>query len=175
MNTSEKSEYIEEIDWDDNVVAVHPREALRRRMFPHRVSLVIPRVRDGYLLARRGKFMHPFPDTWVCAIGGKVQAGESYADAARREALEEAGIAVEPVYIASFAYNGPHYQGIFRIFSSAEELDVAGMRPDLREVQYFRTFALDELRELLNSGGEHLAPTFAEALLAFVKAADVGK
>lgn len=160
---------IAEIDWNDNVLAVHPKEKLKEKMFPHRVSLVIPKTKEGKLiLCRRAKQKHPFPDTWCCAIGGKVLAGESYEAAALRETKEEVGRALDVKQVTSFVYNKEDYKAIFSIFTA--EMEISGLKLDPSEIQYLKAFSLEEIKQLIQKNRQEFAATFLAALDAFVKA-----
>ncbi|HUA58272.1 MAG TPA: NUDIX hydrolase [Verrucomicrobiae bacterium] len=52
--------------------------------------------RDRILMAQRGK--EPLKGWWSLP-GGAVEAGESLADAVRREAMEETGLAIRPLRV----------------------------------------------------------------------------
>lgn len=162
-----QKEVIAEIDWNDNVIAVHPKEKLKEKMFPHRVSLVIPKTKEGKLiLCRRAKDKHPFPDTWCCAIGGKVLAGESYEAAARRETQEEVGRPLDVKHVTSFAYDKEDYKAIFAVFTAPMETD--GLKLDPSEIQYLQAFTLEEVNQLIRKNPNEFAATFLAALDAFV-------
>jgi len=68
----------------------------------HRVAHVLVFNSRGELfLQLRAKDKDVQPDKWDTSVGGHVDAGEDYAEAARREMREELGIegtAIEPVY-----------------------------------------------------------------------------
>lgn len=68
----------------------------------HRVAHVLVFNSRGELfLQHRAKNKDVQPDKWDTSVGGHVDAGEDYAEAARREMREELGLeaaAIEPVY-----------------------------------------------------------------------------
>lgn len=162
-------EMIEEVNWEGKVVAVHPKSELKKRMFPHRVALVIPKQNGKLLLCRRAKDKHPFPDTWCCAIGGKVAAGESYATAASRETKEEAGVDVALTHVTTFAYNKADYQALFAVFT-ADKFPADALTLDPSEIQYLKGFTPAEIKKMIADLPNEFAPTFLAALDAFTRA-----
>jgi len=163
-------ELIEEIDWQRNVLAVHPKEELKQRMFPHKVSLVIPRAEEGkFILCRRAKDKEPFPDTWCCAVGGKVLAGESYRAAAEREMVEEVGVAEPLTRVTWFNYNQEDYQAIFEVFTTEKPMPLERFQLDPSEIQYLKAFTVAEIREMIEREPNEFAPTFRVALAAFAQ------
>lgn len=166
-------ELIEEIDWEGNTVAVHPKSMLKQAMFPHKAALVIPKGRDGkYIISRRAADQYPFPDTWVCAIGGKAQHRESYLEAAVRETSEEAGTELDLVEVTRFKYDTEEYKAIFTIYTTERSVDIKSLDPDPEEIQYFREITLDRLRHEITTAPEVFAPTFRAAVLAFIYVLD---
>lgn len=108
-------------------------------------------VRDGegrILLVRGGA------GNWMLP-GGAVDPGERPADAARREAFEEAGVVVEPLQIAG-VFGGPEYRHTYPngdeiafVVTVFEARLVAGEpRPDGDETHAVGWFAPDELAGL---------------------------
>ena len=163
-------EYIEEVDWKENIIAVHPKEKLKEKMFPHKVSLIIPRTPGGlFALCRRAVDKHPFPDTWCCAVGGKVLAKESFQDAAKREMKEEIKVNTPLTQVAKFAYNKPDYQAIFTVFTTKYEIPLNNYTLDPTEIQYVRAFTLNEIKTKVRQTPHEFAPTFLAALEEFSK------
>lgn len=133
-----------------------------------RCSLIIPVASDNkFLFSRRAKNKLPFPDTWVCAIGGKVNDGESFEDAAKREMMEEAGVEVPVKKVASFHYN-VEFEALFTIFTTDAPLP-DNLKLDPSEVQYVKAFSLAEIKEMIEKSPNEFAPTFRVALEKFEK------
>jgi len=164
------TEFIPRINWKDEVIAIHPKEKLKEGMFPHRVSLIIPKgIGDTFIFSKRAKDKHPFPNTWCPGIGGKVQAHESYEQAALREMKEEAGLSSNLIFVAKLCYDEADYQAIFHVFSTTEELNIDIFKPDPSEIQHFKAFRLDEIEVMILQNPNDFAPTFREALKVFAK------
>jgi len=162
-------EFIEEINWDGKTVAVHPKSKLKKQMFPHKAALIIPKCDETrYILAKRAKTQLPFPNTWMCAIGGKVDPGESYLEAAHREAMEEANTSLDLVYVSSFKYDEADYKAIFNVYTTRKPVSISSFAADKREIQYFKAFSLRELTENIQADPDAFAPTFRTALVSFI-------
>lgn len=161
-------EQIEEIDWNNNIVTIHPKSKLKTSMFPHRVITIIPKTENGkFLLAKRAKEKHPFPDTWCCGIGGKVSAGESVEKAAKREMLEEANLSVPLKKVTQVKYKKPHYQAIFQVFTTKESVSPNQLNPNQEEIQYFKEFSIQEVEAMIEQNPNNFAPTFIEIFNKF--------
>ena len=88
-----------------------------------RVRCVGAIVRDGdgrLLMVQRGR--EPAAGTWSIP-GGRVEPGESDADAVRREVLEETGLRVRPAaLVGRVERDGPH-GSVYEIFDYAADLE----------------------------------------------------
>jgi isopentenyldiphosphate isomerase len=162
-------EMIEEIDWNENIIAVHPKSKLKGQNYIRKVSLVIPKTFDNkYIISKRAEDKQPWPGTWVCAIGGKVEINESYEQAALRETMEEAGAKLDLVYVTSFKHDSEEYKGIFKIFTTKEPIDIKQLTPNPDEIQYFKSFTLEQIETNIKLNPDDFAPTFITALKSFV-------
>ncbi len=88
--------------------------------FGPRAGVALFVVRDGKILFMHRQSPHG-KGTWS-APGGHVEYGESPEDAARREALEETGVEVGPMRLATvtndfFAESGKHYITLWYVAS----------------------------------------------------------
>jgi isopentenyldiphosphate isomerase len=86
-------EWVDIVDPDDHVIDTVARSVMRRDHLRHRVTFVVVRAHDGrVLIHRRSDDKDLWPGRWDLAVGGVVQAGEEYDDAASRELAEEVGV-----------------------------------------------------------------------------------
>ena len=162
-------EYIEEVDWEGNFVALRLAHELKKGMFPHKASLVIPKTEDGkFIISRRSKNKHPYPDTWMCAVGGKVAEGEDYETAAMREMQEETSHQVPLEYVTTFKHK-EGYQAIFQVFTTKQPIRIEDLTPNQAEIQYFREVSVEELKEELFKNPQLFAPTFRVAVESFLE------
>ena len=163
-------EQIEELDLNGNIIGIYPKSELKKRMFIHRCSLIIPRTfNNKFLLSKRSKDQEPFPDTWICCVGGKVLAGESYLDGAIREGIEEVGKELDLEEVCFFLYNQEDYKAFFTVYTTKEEIDPNQLRPNPEEIQYIEAFSIEEIKEKIEKEPNSFAPTFREAIKHFVK------
>lgn len=98
MTPGPGDELVDVVDDDDRVIATVTRAEMRAKRLQHRGVSIAVMSSDGRLLVhRRADDKDVWPGMWDIAAGGVVAAGESYADAARRELAEELGVEVEPI------------------------------------------------------------------------------
>ncbi|MFD3516585.1 NUDIX domain-containing protein [Streptomyces sp. NPDC058657] len=103
-------EILDIVDENDEVVGQAPRGEATARGLRHRCAFI--RVRDAAgrtFVHRRTATKLVFPSLYDMFVGGVVGAGESYDEAALREAEEELGVSglPQPVPLFSFLYESP--------------------------------------------------------------------
>ncbi|MVO89649.1 NUDIX domain-containing protein [Streptomyces sp. p1417] len=101
-------EILDVVDEHDTVVAQVPRGDVYARGLRHRCVFVEARDAEGRVFVhRRTPTKLVFPSLYDMFVGGVVGAGESYDDAALREAEEELGVTglPRPVPLFTFLYD----------------------------------------------------------------------
>ncbi|MFI5756291.1 NUDIX hydrolase [Streptomyces sp. NPDC051569] len=140
-------ELVERVDEQDHVVAVVDRgEAIRER-WPHRIATIVCRSGDGRILVhRRPDDVSRFPGQFNWMLGGAVDVGESYEEAAARELAEELGVHADPRFVLKFLCDGvisPYWLGLH------EAVITAPVQPDPQEVAWFDWLTETELEEIV--------------------------
>ncbi len=169
-------EFIEEVDWNDNVVKLRLKKDLKQEQFPHRGAVILPLTNNGkIILCKRSKNKWPFPDVLCAAIGGHVKVNESYENAAKREMKEEADLETEIKEIAILKNNTETEQIIHHIFTTQQEIQLNSLKPDPVEIQYLEAFEINEVNKMIQQNPKQFAPTFINVFKAFYTAWQSGK
>lgn len=153
---SAADEKLDIVDEDDNVVGQAPRGTAYARGLRHRCVFIEARDAQGRVFVhRRTPTKLVFPSRYDMFVGGVVGAGESYDDAALREAEEELGVSdlPQPVPLFTFLYTPEPVDGVpgGGWWSSVYEVRCTSpVRPQAEEVAW-HTFLTDaELAERLD-------------------------
>ena len=139
-------EYLDIVDDKDNVVGKTTIDQIYEKNLIHRIVHILIFNDNGEMaLQLRSKHKKFCPHHWSTAVGGHVQSGETYEQAAHRECLEELGkenLIIDKVakhryknkFVVTFkaTYNGP--------FTINQE-----------EVDEVRFFAIPKIKELIKN------------------------
>ncbi|MFJ9033336.1 NUDIX domain-containing protein [Streptomyces sp. NPDC102274] len=136
---SAADEILDIVDEDDRVVGRAPRGEVYARGLRHRGVLVLARdAEDRVFVHRRTPVKLIFPSLYDMFVGGVVGAGESYDEAALREAEEELGVSglPRPVPLFTFLYESADGTGSWwsRVYEVRCTLPV---RPQTEEVAWY--------------------------------------
>ncbi|WP_432075510.1 NUDIX hydrolase [Streptomyces wuyuanensis] len=153
-------EILDIVDENDEVVGRAPRAEAYARGLRHRAVFVLVRDAGGRVFVhRRTPTKLVFPSLYDMFVGGVVGAGESYDDAALREAEEELGVVglPRPVPLFKFLYEAPapaHAGGpepVWHTWWSAvyEVRCELPVRPQAEEVAWHRFLSESELEARL--------------------------
>lgn len=144
------TEFLDIIDADDHVVGNAPKEQIYQRKLSHRiVHILVFNAQDKLLLQRRCASKSYFPLAWSTSVGGHVQAGETYEDAAHRELQEELGIDASLELLWSDQYLGD--ENILKRLVTFRAWHEGPFKLDEEEVESARFFTLQEVADLLCS------------------------
>jgi isopentenyldiphosphate isomerase len=105
MPPTSAEELVDVTDENGTVIGVATRREMRERRLPHRCTYILVFNHLGDLFVhQRTATKDVNPSCWDVAVGGVSAAGESFDDGARRELLEELGVAAEPKPLFPFRY-----------------------------------------------------------------------
>ncbi|MFJ8635352.1 NUDIX hydrolase [Streptomyces sp. NPDC093568] len=147
---SSADEILDIVDEQDRVVGQSPRGEAYARGLRHRCVFIEARDARGRLFVhRRTSTKLVFPSRYDMFVGGVVGAGESYDDAALREAEEELGVSglPRPTYLFKFLYDdGAGQTWWSAVYEVRCELPVS---PQVEEVAWHDFLLETEVERLL--------------------------
>ncbi|WP_414169685.1 NUDIX hydrolase [Streptoverticillium reticulum] len=142
-------EVLDIVDEHDRVVGQAPRGEAYARGLRHRCVFVLARDGEGRIFVhRRTDRKLVFPSHYDMFVGGVVGTGESYDEAALREAEEELGVSglAAPTPLFRFLYEGDGGSWWSAVYAVRCDLAV---RPQEEEVAWWAFLPQAELEERL--------------------------
>ncbi|MBB5939237.1 NUDIX hydrolase [Streptomyces zagrosensis] len=142
------SELVEHVDEHDRVLGIVERDKAVREKWLHRIAATICRDCEGRILVlRRAETLSRFPGYYDAMVGGAVDVGESYEEAAVRELAEELGVRVPVRFLFKLLFR----EGISPIWLGVHEAVVSETPvPDPRETDWYDWLTVAELREVVD-------------------------
>ncbi|MFF6778222.1 NUDIX hydrolase [Streptomyces sp. NPDC012637] len=144
---SASDEVLDVVDENDQVVGRAPRGEVYARGLVHRCAFIQVRDAEGRIFVhRRTPTKLVFPSLYDMFVGGVLGAGESYDDAALREAEEELGVSglPRPRHLFTFLYDSGGTAG--KWWSAVYEVRCdLPVNPQAEEVAWHAFLPEDEL------------------------------
>jgi len=111
-------EPVEEVDGEGRVLRLVTRSEMRRRRLRHRTVFIAALDPSGtrLLVHQRAPWKDAWPLRWDVAFGGVCGVGERWADAARRELAEEAGLSSPLVDLGEGRYEDDDVREVARVY-----------------------------------------------------------
>ncbi|WP_372352105.1 NUDIX hydrolase [Streptomyces sp. KL116D] len=149
MNLSDPAEEILDIvDEHDHVIGRAPRAEAYAKGLRHRCAFILARTPSGSVFVhRRTRTKLVFPGLYDMFVGGVVGAGESYDEAALREAEEELGVSglPQPVPLFKFLYDaGSGHSWWSYVYEVVLDLPV---HPQEEEIDWYGFLTPQELEQ----------------------------
>jgi isopentenyldiphosphate isomerase len=161
----ETVEEVDVVDTDDQVVGRASRPEVRRGRLRHRAVYVLVFNQSGQLFVhQRTASKDVYPSFYDVAVGGVVEAGETYDGAARREMAEEIGVSdVDLRCIMPFRYEDETNQVNGMVYSCSHTGAVT-LQPE--EIVSGEWLDLDDLLE--RTSRQPFCPDGLEALFRYL-------
>lgn len=146
-----EDEILDVVDENDRVTGQAPRGEVYAKGLRHRAVFVLARdAEDRLFVHRRTPVKLVFPSMYDMFVGGVVGAGESYDEAALREAEEELGVSglPRPEPLFRFLYESPDGRAAW--WSSVYEVRCTlPVNPQVEEVAWHDFLTTAELERRL--------------------------
>jgi len=144
-------ERIDIVNEEDLVIGDASYEEVYRQGLPHRIVHVLIFNDAGEMAIQlRSKQKTFCPEHWSTAVGGHVQSGETYMEAAHREFKEELGVHTDLVFIRKDRYvTGT---GQIKFVATFATIYNGPFKPNSEEVADVRYVSRKELQSMLVIG-----------------------
>jgi 8-oxo-dGTP pyrophosphatase MutT (NUDIX family) len=126
-------EILDVVDAEDHVVGQAPRAEVMAKRLRHRCVFILATDADGRIFVhRRTPQKIVFPSLYDVFVGGVVGTGETYDEAARREAEEELGVTgIEPEHLFTFLYTSADHEWFSAVYRATTPVTVSPQREEV--------------------------------------------
>jgi isopentenyldiphosphate isomerase len=133
------------VDEHDNVVAVATRRQMRAENLRHRsVGVAVLDAQERVLIHRRADNKDVWPGRWDLCVGGVLDSGETWEDAAARELAEEIGSHAPVREIGRGTFEDEAVKAIARIYVARDDGPFEFVDGEVVEALFV---TIDQLRE----------------------------
>lgn len=155
-----EDELLDVVDAEDRVVGTAVRAEVYRRRLTHRCAFVLVRDPAGRIFVHRRAARKMFaPGVYDMFVGGVLGSGESYDDAAVREAEEELGVSgIRPTALFRFLFENADYSWWCAVYRATWSGPVD---PQVEEIDWHAWLTEPELAERIAT--EEFVPDGLEA------------
>ncbi len=158
------------VDGNDVVLGYSTRTDIKRRGLNYRcVQVFLFNGSDELMLCKRPESKKKYASQYA-SVMGHVRRGETYAEAAEREVMEEAGVKTNLKRVAKFSVMDGANRVFQEVYSGGVSSDV---KPDKTEISEHRFMTLRELKTDMVMNPDKYAPPFMEAVRAYMKARNI--
>lgn len=149
-------EFLDVVNDNDEVVGKASYKEIYENKLQHRiVHVLIFNDKGEMLLQLRSKHKSFCSHHWSTPVGGHVQSGERYREAALREFQEELGTVTKIIFVYKDLYDDG--KALKKILVTFKATSNGPFNVNPKEVEKVEFFSLSKIQEMIN-GGEKFHP-----------------
>ena len=154
-----EKEFLDVVDLHNQVTGRAAVSEIYAKKLPHRIVHILIYNNAGEMCLQLRSATKSFcPLHWSTAVGGHVQSGESYEQAALREFQEELGTTVPVQFLLSDLYSDSRGNNKFlQVFKATYDGPFTINKEEVERVEWF---ALDKIKQMI-ANGEKFHPELA--------------
>ncbi len=117
-----RMDMVDIVDEHDNFVRIASRSEMRQHLLPHRgVFIFVFNSKGELFIHQRTADKDIYPSMWALCVGGGVDSGESYDEAAVRETKEEIGVSPDLKLLFKTRYTSDLDDAFCQIYSCVHD------------------------------------------------------
>ena len=154
-------EVVDVIDEKDRITGQAPKSVVHRQGLRHRVAAVLLQRANGKYLIPTASRLKAEAGLLYHSAAGHVLSGESYVDSARRELLEETGLAAEDLeYLGAFWFEKEYPSRIekesFRVYRATYRRSMGPVRLNEEQI-HEQWLSEEELKSIYRDKREEIS------------------
>ena len=157
------TELVDIVDKENNVVGVADVDTAHNEKLMHRVAGVFVFDPDGCLYLQTGNKYGKLD----LSVGGHVQKGESYEQAAQREMQEEIGLVVPIAHVSTFLPKEARMNHYWAIFTATTPAGWVFKETD--EVKSLEKMSLEKIKQMMQSDRDLFTHGFMNTMEEFIR------
>lgn len=150
-----------EVDKEDNVLGLRPRDDFYTGKYIHRSSnLILFNSKNEILVQKRSPTKKWYPNLYTYSASGTV-ADESYEDCMKKEMQEEIGISIPVKFIFKYPFFDELDKAFHAVFVGKSDDEI---KPDNREMTEIKWIPGEDLKKDIQEHSEKYTPPFVEGM-----------
>ncbi|MBW3018842.1 NUDIX domain-containing protein [Candidatus Woesearchaeota archaeon] len=146
-------EMLDVVNEKDEVVGKAEYSEVYKNFLAHRIChILIFNDKGEMALQLRSKHKRFCPNHWVTAVGGHVQSGESYEQAALREMEEEVGVQIPVEFLRKDRYDNPERKDFTKFLGTFKAKYNGPFRVNPEEVDRVEFFSMEKIKQMIADG-----------------------